>query len=346
MEQSTLLSLSLLKGDGHEVEIFSLQPVGALQSLAIERQIPLAGSQSYKWGGFGNVPNVIKKIRCSNPDRILLVGHNFGSLIAAKLSGRPSFLNIHFHHSERPLSFWRLFYGVAKRCVKRINFVSRYIFDEVAELFSEEDRTTCSPNVFPPPPDLLPKDQAQERLNIPRSAFVIGNAGWLIPRKAFDVFLETAALVAKEISGAVFVIAGDGEEREALELQAEQLGIRESVLFLGWHKDLLAFYSALDLLLFNSHFDALGRTPVEALAYGIPVVASVTHGGLCEFIRHGQDGFLIDRHDPGVLAVEIARLCRDEEYRRKIANSGKDRVLDIGSPSKHLEHLNKFLELA
>ncbi len=345
MEKVTLESLSILKEAGHAVEMFSLHPVGDLDSLALARDIPLSGTRSYRWMGIGNLPDLIGAVRRSKADRVWLVGNNFGSLIAAKQSGIPSFLSIHYHHSERPIRFWWLFYGMAKRCTKRIHFVSQYILDEVSALFSATDRTVCFPNVFPKPPDLLEKEQARRQLGIPEGAFVVGNAGWLIPRKAFDVFLDTAALVLEQIHEAVFVIAGDGAEREALESQAEQLGIRDSVLFVGWQSDLLPFYSSLDVLLFNSHFDALGRTPVEALASGIPVVASVTNGGLGEFIRHGRDGFLIDRHEPEALAEEVVRVYENDEYRNKIASSGRDRVLEIGSAEKHLAHLNEFLDL-
>lgn len=346
MEKVTLESLAQLGSDGHEIMIYSLQPLGDLKILADERGIPISGSSRYKWAGFGNVKEVKRVINGFMPDRLWLVGHNFGSLIAAKLSPCPAYLSIHYHHSERPLWLWRFFYGLARCCVCRIHFVSRYIFEEVQELFPDKKQTICFPNVFSEPPPLLPKDVAREIVGIPENAFVVGNAGWLVPRKAFDIFLETAALVLKQIPEAYFVIAGDGEERDILENQAERLGIRESVLFLGWQKDLLPFYSSLDLLLFNSNFDAMGRTPMEALSHEIPVVCSVTHGGLSEFIRHGQDGFLIDHHDTIALAEAIIHLYRDEDYRKKIASVGMQRILDVGSPEKHLKSLKEFLELA
>lgn len=290
--------------------------------------------------------DILAAIKRFRPDRLWLVGHNFGSQLAAGLSGCPAYLSIHYHHSERPIWLWRFFYGIAKYCVRRIHFVSQYIFNEVQALFPNKKQTVCFPNVFPSPPPLLPREQARALLHLPVDAFVVGNAGWLIPRKAFDVFLETAALVLKQIPEAYFVIAGDGEERAALVRQAERLRIRDSVLFLGWQQDLLPFYSSVDVILFNSHFDCFPTTPLEAMARNIPVVCSLAHGGLSEALRHGRDGFLIDHHDTEALATEIVHLYRDEEYRRKIAHSGKKRVLDIGSPEKHLEHLHELLELA
>ena len=345
MEKVTFESLSILKEHGHEISIFTLQPVGALQSLADARGIPLTGASRYRLGGIGNVNELLKVIKRFRPDRLWLVGHNFGSLLVAKLSECPAYLSIHYHHSERPLWLWRLFYGIARHSVRRVHFISHYIFEEVQDLFPDRSQVACFPNVFPKPPPPLAKNYARKTLGIPQTAFVIGNAGWLIPRKAFDVFLETAALVLKQIPAAYFVIAGDGVERKALQNQAERLGIGDFVLFLGWQKDLIPFYSSLDVLLFNSNFDAMGRTPAEALSHAIPVVCSVTHGGLSEFIRHGQDGFLIDHHDTAALAKEIVYLYEDEEYRGKIASAGRERILAIGSPEKHLKSLQNFLEL-
>ncbi len=346
MEKVTLESLSILDIHGHEISIFSLHPVGELKSLAYAWGFHLTGTSRYRLAGIGNLVEIVKEIRRFKPDRLWLVGHNFGSLLTAKLSGRPAYLSIHYHHSERPLWFWRFFYGMARHCVRRIHFVSRYIFEEVQSLFPDKTQTICFPNVFPTPPALLPKEQARAQLNIPINAFVVGNAGWLIPRKAFDVFLETAALVIKQIPEAFFVIAGDGEERIVLESLADQLGIRNSVLFLGWQKNLMPFYSSVDVILFNSHFDCFPTTPLEAMARNIPVVSSLANGGLKEAIRHGQDGFLIDQHDTEALAAEVVHLYKDEDYRNKIASHGRQRILDIGSPEKHLKYLNEFLELA
>lgn len=345
MEQSTLATMGVLKAAGHEVSMISLHPVGELKSLAEAKGISLVGTHKYKLGGLGNIGWLLRAIREEQPDRIWLTGHNFGSLVVARLSGVPAYLSIHFHHCERPMRFWKAFYALAKRSCVGIRFISRYIFEEVESLFKPDDPVVCFPNIFHPPPEKMDTASARDQLKIDPDAFVVGNAGWLIPRKAFDVFLQTAARVKKQIPNAIFIIAGDGSERGSLEQLMRELDLENEVMFIGWQKDLIRFYSALDVLLFNTNFDALGRTPVEALSYGVPVVASVTHGGLSEFIRHEQDGFLIDQHDPQILAGAIVRLKNDPAYRTACAQSGHDRVLEMGSPERHLQHLNQFMEL-
>jgi glycosyltransferase involved in cell wall biosynthesis len=345
MEQSTLESLTVLRQAGHTVQMLSLHPAGSLKALAESRGIPLVGSVAYRLSGLNLIPWLLREIKDFAPDRILLTGHNFASLFAAVLSRKKTYLSIHFHHGDRSLILWKIFYSMAKRGCSGIRFISRFIHEEVAQLFTHYPSVVCFPNIFRAPEHQVGKDEARAQLAIPADAFVIGNAGWLIHRKAFDVFLRVAALVKKKIPASLFIIAGDGEEREALERQAEQLGITESVRFLGWQKNLMPFYGALDVLLFNTRFDALGRTPVEALCHGIPVVASVEKGGLSEFIRQGQEGFLIDEHNEEALANEIVRLHGDAELRAKMAAVGKARVLELGSPEVHLKNLSTFLEL-
>lgn len=344
MEKVTLESLTTLKNAGHEVELFSLQPVGPLKPLAEERGIPLDGTQHYRFGGFGNIGELRKLIRQHKPDRVWVVGHNMGALLAARSVGHAACMSIHYHHCERPMLFWRLFYGLAKRLAQRIHFVSHFIFSEVEKsCFKRHRNVVCFPNVLVVPDERA--ELARDAVRIPEDAFVIGNAGWLIHRKAFDVFLETASRVKKKLPKAFFVIAGDGEEREALEKQAAELDLRDSVAFLGWQSDLEPFYGLLDLLLFNSRFDCLPTTPLEALIRGVPVVCSLSHGGLREVVRDGEDGYLMDHHDPDVLAQQVCRLYEDASLRRKLVESGRQRVLEICSPERHLEHLTHYLDL-
>lgn len=345
MEQSTLQSMIVLKESGHDVKMISLHPVGALKSLAEENGIPISAIENYRFGGLANIGVLRKIIKDYAPDRIWLTGHNFGSLGAAHLSGVPTYLSIHFHHCERPMLLWKVFYFLARRWCRGIRFICRYIFDEVSACFKGDQRVVCFPNIFRKPEQLPDRQEARSRLGIAQSDFVIGNAGWLIPRKAFDVFLYTAAEVLRELPEALFVIAGDGRSREELENLARELGIESRVRFLGWQKNLAEFYRAIDVLLFNSNFDAVGRTPVEALTYYTPVVASVTCGGLGELVRHKKDGFLIDQHDVKAMAEEIIKLHGDPDYREAVAQSGHDHVLSLGSPENHLEHLNRMMEL-
>jgi glycosyltransferase involved in cell wall biosynthesis len=98
------------------------------------------------------------------------------------------------------------------------------------------------------------------------------NAGWLIPRKRFDIFLKTAAEVKKRLPESYFVICGNGLLEDKLKKLADDLCLTGSIRFTGWVEDLTPYYQSSDVLLFNSDYDAFGCTPLEAAGHGCIVV--------------------------------------------------------------------------
>jgi glycosyltransferase involved in cell wall biosynthesis len=107
---------------------------------------------------------------------------------------------------------------------------------------------------------------------IPQDALVVGGIGRLDPQKNFPLFLEVAAELSVQFPQAMFVIAGDGNQREHLEDLARKLGIGQKVRFLGFVKELRELYLSMNLLLFPSLFEGTPLTIFGALAMGLPVV--------------------------------------------------------------------------
>src|SRR5204863_8797641 len=96
--------------------------------------------------------------------------------------------------------------------------------------------------------------------------------------------------------------------------------------WLGWQRDLGAFYRALDVLLFNADWDAFPTTPLEAMAAGLPVIASSIHGGLKEAITSPDHGFLICEHDTDALAAAAVGQLTDATARAATGRSARARV--------------------
>jgi glycosyltransferase involved in cell wall biosynthesis len=349
MEQSNLLRLKGLIARGHDVEVVSLTPLGPLAPMLAKEGIPATGLEYRGLFGWRSLGAMRRAFRARKPDAILMTGHNFAaSLSLIGIPAKRKVQAIHHHHFEgaRDLTKWRLIYGVANAVFDRFTFCSRYILDEAVAAFpSVAGKASVVPNPFELPSESgeIERGVARRMLGLPEDAAVIGNAGWLIPRKRFDVFLQTAALIAKWIPDAIFLIAGDGPEHEALADLARELGIAKNLRFLGWQSDLAPFYAALDLVLFNSDFDALGRVPIEASAAGVPVVASVLRGGLAEFLRPPDEIILFDRHDPQQLADAAVGILADDGQRTDLSSRAKRRVADIGSPDAHAAEMERLL---
>jgi glycosyltransferase involved in cell wall biosynthesis len=118
-------------------------------------------------------------------------------------------------------------------------------------------------------------------------------------------------------------ICGGGPLEKRLRIKAYKLGLDRIIKFSGWCDDLSVYYKAFDVLLFNSDFDALGRTPGEAMGYGVVPVASVIYGGLSELVKHKINGFLLCEHDVDKLADYILRLASSDTLREDYSEAGR-----------------------
>ena len=94
----------------------------------------------------------------------------------------------------------------------------------------------------------------------------------------------------------------------------------------------MSFYQSLDVLLFNSDWDTMGLTALEAMSYGVPVAASVQQGGLKEVIVDERFGRLLATHDTDTLADQVAAWLNAPEEARHTGLQGRARVDELGRP--------------
>jgi glycosyltransferase involved in cell wall biosynthesis len=139
-----------------------------------------------------------------------------------------------------------------------------------------------------------------------RRIITVGN---LRPEKAHDTLLEAVARVAGTHRDVRVQIVGDGPCRAALETLAERRGISDRVEFLGHREDVPSLLAASDLFVLASRSEAFPNAAVEAMAAGVPVIASAT-GGLLDLIDSARTGLLVPPDDPAALANAMAA-CLD-----------------------------------
>jgi glycosyltransferase involved in cell wall biosynthesis len=143
----------------------------------------------------------------------------------------------------------------------------------------------------------------------PRGA-VVGVVGRLVPEKGVDVFLQAASLVLAVVPHARFLAVGDGPMRADLERRAAALGIADSVTFTGFRADAPQIIAGLDLLVVPSRSDGSPLVVCEAMAAGIPVVASRV-GGLPDLVADGRTGLLVRPGQGEDLARAMVSLLLD-----------------------------------
>lgn len=155
----------------------------------------------------------------------------------------------------------------------------------------------------------------RHRLGIPDGVRVVTQIGNLKPQKAPLDFVRVAAIVASSSPEVHFVIAGDGPLREQVIALAGELGIADRLHLPGWWRDVPGLLGATDVALLTSRHEGLPRAVVEALAAGVPVVATAVDG-TPEVVRDGVNGMLAPAGDIERLAAEVCTLLEDEDRRR------------------------------
>jgi glycosyltransferase involved in cell wall biosynthesis len=349
MEQASLRLMLGLKELGHSLEVLSLNPIGSLGHLLQKHSIPARGLRYLGKGGWRSYLPLKRELHRVKADALLMTGHHLLAMIAmSNLCAGSRVLAVHFHHSGvKPEGQWRLIYRLACRRFRAITFSSDFIRNEAEALYppvASLSFTVRNPVSIPPLPSEEDRSKARRLLGLPEDALVIGNAGWLIRRKRFDVFVQVAQKVVKDVPNALFLIAGDGEERLRLEALAKQLSVAHRIKWLGWQIDLAPFYQCLDVMLFNSDWDAMGLSPLEAAAYGVPLVASVQQGGLKEIINKEDYGFLIPTHDVDALARKTIYFLRNPDEARKVALAGRHRVETISNTQQHALRMESLIQ--
>ena len=168
--------------------------------------------------------------------------------------------------------------------------------------------------------------EARRALDLDPAAHVVTTVGRLTAIKQQALFLEVAAQIAAGDPLAVFLIAGDGDLRAALEAQARALGIDRRVRLLGWRRDLATIYAASDLLLLTSRNEGTPVALIESLASGVPGV-STDVGGVRDVITNDSVGLTAPDGDAPALAGHVTTLLADPERRRQMGAAGRALVV-------------------
>jgi glycosyltransferase involved in cell wall biosynthesis len=170
-----------------------------------------------------------------------------------------------------------------------------------------------------------PSKRAELRLEGRRVALVISR---LVPIKNVALAIDAVGLIAARHPGLVLVVVGDGPLRADLERRAASANLAGRVLFAGRvpHGEVPAWYRAADLFVLTSVFDNSPNVVLEAMACGLPVVATDV-GGVGDYVKHGVNGRLVPLNDAAALAEEIGSLAADVNLSRRIGRDNREDVL-------------------
>jgi glycosyltransferase involved in cell wall biosynthesis len=174
-------------------------------------------------------------------------------------------------------------------------------------------RVSVLPNPAPTLPELPPRDELRASFGLDGPALAF--AGRLTAQKSLRVALEAVAAV----DGVELLIAGEGDERPALERDIAELGLGGRVRLLGAQPRarVVELFAAADASILSSSWENFPHTVVEALAAGTPVLATAT-GGVAEVVHDGENGLLVPVGDALALGGAIRRFFGDDELRGRL----------------------------
>lgn len=165
----------------------------------------------------------------------------------------------------------------------------------------------------------------RRELGLAADDFLVGIVAALEDHKGHKYLFQATKIVRQHSPKIKLIVVGSGSLRLELESQVHELGLQDIVFFLGFREDVPRILASLDLFVLSSHMEGLGSSLLDALACGLPVVATRA-GGIPEIIHHEETGLLVPPKDSEALAQAIIRLYHDRQLAHKLAARGREYV--------------------
>jgi sugar transferase (PEP-CTERM/EpsH1 system associated) len=196
-------------------------------------------------------------------------------------------------------------------------------------------------------PRLEVRRLTRERLKLPQESLLVGSIGRLVPIKDHHTLLRAAEIMLRRGMAVDILLGGSGPELERLKDYATrscELQGRVHIVMAGF--EIVDLLNAMDIFVLPSVCEGMSNTLLEAMACGLPVLATST-GGTPEVLQEGRTGWLFRPGDARALALGLENLAANLELRRQFGEAGRLRVVEQFSINRMVEqYRNLYFELA
>jgi len=304
-----------------------------------------------KWYGLMQIIDLIKIIRRHQPDIIHSHGYktNILGLFLSLVFHIPIVTTFHGWLQENTQDkIIARFSLTLIRYFDRVIAVSQQIKNGLKELGVSTQRIEVIHNipVASEPVDSQKIHAMRDELGIPEYVKLIGFIGRLEYVKGCHIFLETASIVLKRHPDVYFLVVGDGTEKENLIKQAARCTLGERIRFTGFRNDVSVMFSLFDLYVLSSLNEGIPLTILEAMSYGVPVVATSV-GGVPEVIKDKVNGLLVAPNDPIALANGISESLsnfNESRIRAERAKSLIESEYQVNEWSQKISHIYEEID--
>ncbi|HEY3156326.1 MAG TPA: glycosyltransferase [Candidatus Eisenbacteria bacterium] len=325
-QQQVLLLMRRQRSRGDEPHLVA--PVGSALTERASKEgftvhpLPMRGS----W----DLPSVFALARLMREERPDIVhwhaarAHAIGAMAALIAPGPARVLSRRVQFPVRRSLGSRLLYALP---IERIAAISQAVQDALV-------RSGVDPGlirIVPSGIDLaslsgpFDRSSARRRLGAGDQDVVALNVSAMAPRKGQNDLLHATALSIRRVPSLRVWIAGEGPLEEELRGEQRALGLEESVKFLGFRTDVFELLRAADFFCLPSLSEGLGTSILEAMAAGLPVVATRT-GGVPEIVEEARTGILVPPSDPAALSDAMVRVASRADLRASMGALGRERA--------------------
>lgn len=189
----------------------------------------------------------------------------------------------------------------------------------------------------------IDRRKKKEALGVAPQLPLVTMIGCLKPQKAPLDFVQVADIVLQQ-RDASFILVGDGVLRKRVERRVVQLGLEERFRLLGWRRDIPEILAATDILCLTSLWEGLPRVLLQAMAVGVPIVATAVDG-TPEAVHHSINGFLVPPRDIAGAADKVIHLLDHPQEARAMGERGKKMVGEFDAWRMVREQERLYMEL-
>ena len=302
-------------------------------------EVPIVPSDLHRWP-FDELRRISEIVRDESVDVVHthMSRANFFGILLRWFGGTASVATAHSNHFQLHWMFNDLVIAnseATRRYQHRHNFV-RSSRIETIRTFIDRRQMVQAPAGC--------RERTRERLGLDPSQPLLGIVGNVRPRKGVEYAVRAMPEILAAAPNTRLAIVGSQKlsgHVDRLKSVAQQLGVAPQILWLGQCADVCEILQALDVYVQPSLEEPLGLSILEAMAFGLPVVASRV-GGIPEVVVPGHTGLLVPPADPGALADAIVAMVNDPVGRQQFGQAGRQRVHEEFSP----DHLVPRIEAA
>ncbi|HBN21863.1 MAG TPA: hypothetical protein DD412_01320 [Holosporales bacterium] len=307
---------------GHEVHIVIFRPQGTDSFYPLSSKVKLHtlgdlkrnGASFLSWGkrfmsSLWGLRLFIKKL---NPDHVVSFVNviNIVTLLTTLGLKKPLIISERvdprYHNITLLGNFLRrILYPLATKLIVQGDYIASY-FPYL------KGRVFIIPNPVSVPSSISSKKETKRLIHV----------GRLTPQKGQDILLKAFAKALKSAPNWHLDLYGQGAEKENLESLTKELGLQNNVTFQGVTKNIQEKVSEASVFCFPSRFEGFPNALSEAMALGLPVVASDCGGNL-ELVQHEENGLICPIDDVDAFAKALARLMTQPDYGEKLGNQAK-----------------------